>query len=204
MTTSITLEKMSSLSRSQKRHLLGKLKNHPTYGTSADSFAPSIKSERSATSINQHRRRQDEDFVYEFGSQRPMDYNEEDDIDFGSWNPENIPLLKRTVEQARTLGANRTFSWVAGIQEDEIALPESDEEEINRPWHWSRKLKVFALTVLCIVITILLLFLPEQVANYNLITVENHVDYVIDVDQLYTCVCLRVSVTTISRVSLNL
>ena len=114
-----------------------------------------------------------------------MDYNEDDDIDFGSWNPENIPLLKRTVEHARTLGANRTFSWVAGIQEDEIALPESDEEEINSPWHWSRKLKVFALTVLCIVITILLLFLPEQVANYNLITVENNVDYVIDVDQLY-------------------
>ena len=192
MTTSITSEKsqnniiiMSSLSRSQKRNLLGKLKNHPTYGTSADSFATSVRSERSATT--HHHRRQDEDFVYEFGSQRPMamDYNEDDEIDFGSWNPENIPLLKRTVEQARTLGANRTFSWVAGIQEDEIALPESDEEEINSPWHWSRKLKVFALTVLCIVITILLLFLPEQVANYNLITVENNVDYVIDVDQLY-------------------
>ena len=181
---------MSSLSRSQKRNLLGKLKNHPTYGTSADSFA--LKSERSATTRSHHySQATDEaeetgDFVYEFaGSHRPADFNEDDDIDFSSWNPENIPLLKRTVEQARTLGAHRTFSWVAGLQEDEIALPESDQEEINKPWHWSRKLKVFALTVLCIVFTILLLFLPEQVANYNLITVEKYVDYVIDIDQLY-------------------
>ena len=93
---------MSSLSRSQKRNLLTKLKHHPTYGTSTEStFANSTRSVKSAKSQN--------DFVYEFGSQQL--YNNEEDVDefdFGSWNPENIPLLKRTVEQARTLGANRS------------------------------------------------------------------------------------------------
>ena len=90
---------MSTLSRSQKRNLLTKLKNHPTYGTSTDTFATSTKSAKSTVS--------QQDFVYEFGNQQLYN-NEEDEIDFGSWNPENIPLLKRTVEQARNLGANRS------------------------------------------------------------------------------------------------
>ena len=39
---------------------------------------------------------------------------DEDDIDFSAWNPESMPLLKRTIDQARSLGVKRTLSWVAG------------------------------------------------------------------------------------------
>ena len=39
---------------------------------------------------------------------------DEDEIDFSAWNPESLPLLKRTIDQARSLGAKRTLSWVAG------------------------------------------------------------------------------------------
>ena len=41
----------------------------------------------------------------------------EDDMDvedFGNWNPESIPLLQRTIDQARSLGVKRTISWMAG------------------------------------------------------------------------------------------
>ena len=41
-------------------------------------------------------------------------YDEDDEIDFSSWNPESLPLLKRTIDQARSMGAKRTYSWVAG------------------------------------------------------------------------------------------
>ena len=34
--------------------------------------------------------------------------------DFGNWNPESIPLLQRTIDQARSLGVKRTISWMAG------------------------------------------------------------------------------------------
>ena len=39
---------------------------------------------------------------------------DEDDIDFSAWNPESMPLLRRTLDQARSLGVKRTLSWVAG------------------------------------------------------------------------------------------
>ena len=57
-------------------------------------------------------------------------------------------------------------------------LAEVIEDEKNKPWHWSRKCKVFILTSLCIGLTFILLFLPEAVSNMNLVTVEQNVDYV--------------------------
>ena len=37
-----------------------------------------------------------------------------DEGDFESWNPESIPLLQRTIDQAKSLGVKRTLSWMAG------------------------------------------------------------------------------------------
>jgi hypothetical protein len=49
-------------------------------------------------------------------------------------------------------------------------LAEVIEDEKSKKWHWIRKCKVFVLTSICIGLTFLLLFLPEAIANYNLVT----------------------------------
>ena len=71
----------------------------------------------------------------------------------------------------------------SGVHDDYLA--DVIEEEKSRPWHWTRKCKVFVLTSICIVLIALLLFLPEQISNMNLVTVENDIHYVYDIDQLY-------------------
>ena len=64
-------------------------------------------------------------------------------------------------------------------------LPEADNEKDQKPWHWARKFKVFVLTGICIVMTVLLLFLPEQRADLKLITVSQDLNYGIDIDEIY-------------------
>ena len=112
--------------------------------------------------------------------------------DFGNWNPESIPLLQRTIDQARSLGVKRTISWMAGTQSPTTGngnrmqdLPEADQEQDKKPWHWARKLKVFLLTVVCIIVTVLLLFLPEESSNLKIVTVDRNQDYVVDIDEIY-------------------
>ena len=110
-----------------------------------------------------------------------LEYYDEDEIDLASWNPENIPLLRRTIDQAKSLGVKRTLSWFAGNQ----YLPEAVEpDDLDKPWTRLRKFKVFVLTILCISITVLLLFLPEEMANMNIVTVQEHLDYTIDIDDI--------------------
>ena len=111
----------------------------------------------------------------------------EEDIDvedFGNWNPESIPLLQRTIDQARSLGVKRTLSWMAGTHTMQ-ELPEADQEQDKKPWHWARKLKVFLLTVVCIIVTVLLLFLPEESKKMEIVTVDRNLDYVVDIDEIY-------------------
>ena len=45
----------------------------------------------------------------------------DDEFDFGSWNPESIPLLQRTIDQARSFGVKRTVSWMAGTHKEMIS-----------------------------------------------------------------------------------
>ena len=45
----------------------------------------------------------------------------DDEFDFGSWNPESIPLLQRTIDQARSFGVKRTISWMAGTHKEMIS-----------------------------------------------------------------------------------
>ena len=53
-------------------------------------------------------------------------------------------------------------------------LPEDDQDQDNKPWHWSRKFKVFMLTVVCIIgnssvqISWKKLLVPERVTRYCL------------------------------------
>ena len=54
--------------------------------------------------------------------------------------------------------------------ESNCYLAEVIEDEKSKKWHWIRKCKVFVLTSICIGLTFLLLFLPEAIANYNLVT----------------------------------
>ena len=118
-----------------------------------------------------------------YGSSSDKSYDDlfvEDELDFSSWNPESIPLLKRTIDQARSLGVKRTLSWVAGKHEQDNDIGNS-----NSSWHWARKLKVFLLTALCVAITVLLLFIPEQRSDSSLISVENGINYQVDIDELY-------------------
>ena len=56
---------------------------------------------------------EDVSLIYSSSSEDGFGF-EEDDIDFSAWNPESMPLLKRTIDQARSLGVKRTLSWVAG------------------------------------------------------------------------------------------
>lgn len=151
-----------STSLSRKKHkLLGSIGKKSHYGTNVEN---SSSSDSDSEKIN----------VFE------------DDIDLSSWNPESIPLLRRTVDQARSLGVKRTLSWVTGgAQYGKDSLLESEDEH-TKSWHWSRKCKVFVLTMVAIVITILLLFLPEATSNVNLVTVEKDVDAVIDIDDSYS------------------
>ena len=64
-------------------------------------------------------------------------------------------------------------------------LPEADQEQDKKPWHWARKLKVFLLTVVCIIVTVLLLFLPEESKKMEIVTVDRNLDYVVDIDEIY-------------------
>jgi hypothetical protein len=161
-------------SRRGKTPTLGKAKSHSHYGTTIDLESVTSSTEDDESLFSRH--------FKAFGD--PTDAFDEDQFDFGSWNPEQIPLLQRTIDQARTLGVKRTMSWMAGTHLQE--LPEPEEEVLKRPWHWARKLKVFVLTLLCIIITVILLFLPEETTNLNLITVEQGSDYRIDIDNLYS------------------
>ena len=98
-----------------------------------------------------------------------------------AWNPESIPLLQRTIDQARHLGVKRTLSWVAGTQ-----WPKKAEEDTKaKSWHWTRKCKVFLLTTICVIVTVVLLLVPQEMFSMNVITVAENDDYVIDIDQLY-------------------
>ena len=56
---------------------------------------------------------EDVSLIYSSSSEDGFGFDE-DDIDFSAWNPESMPLLKRTIDQARSLGVKRTLSWVAG------------------------------------------------------------------------------------------
>ena len=51
---------------------------------------------------------------------------------------------------------------------------------------WVRIGKVTALTLLCVFLVVMLLFLPEEKFDLNLITVEKVKDFSFDVDSLYT------------------
>ncbi len=82
-------------SRRGKTPLLGKTKNK-TYGTTIE-----IDSSTDSSSSNR-------DYF------NNSDLVDQDEIDFAAWNPEQIPLLQRTIDQARSLGVRRTLSWVAG------------------------------------------------------------------------------------------
>ena len=57
-------------------------------------------------------------------------------------------------------------------------LAEVIEDENNKPWHWTRKCKVFILTSICVGLTFTLLFLPEAYQDSNLVTLEQNVNYV--------------------------
>lgn len=103
-------------------------------------------------------------------SRKYSTFDSDDEFDFSTWNSESIPLLKRTIDQAKSLGVKRSLSWVTS--NNQATLPETENE--NRPWHWARKCKVFTFTLICITLTILLLFYPEPMSNKNIITVEKN------------------------------
>ena len=85
-------------------------------------------------------------------------------------------------DQVRSLGINRTVSWMAGTH---LELPEDEEMSQTKSWHWARKLKVSLLTIICIVTVVLLLFLPEQSPDMELVSVSKDNNYVIDVDKAF-------------------
>ena len=66
-----------------------------------------------------------------------------------------------------------------------LELPEDEEMTPNKSWHWARKLKVSLLTIICIVTVVLLLFLPEQSPDMELVSVSKDKNYVIDVDKTF-------------------
>ena len=68
----------------------------------------------------------------------------------------NVQLLSKTGKESHP--------------ESNCYLAEVIEDEKSKKWHWIRKCKVFVLTSICIGLTFLLLFLPEAIANYNLVT----------------------------------
>lgn len=129
-----------------------------------------------ASEVGSERASSPRDLAYE-----AIDLNVDDEVDLASWNAEHVPLLQRTVEQAKSLGVKRTLSQVGGASFHEVK-----REDLSVPWKLSRKAKVFALTLVCIIVTILLLFLPEQISNDNLISVQKSDSYVIDIDELYS------------------
>ena len=89
-------------SRKGKTPPLGKAGFYKSYGATVD-----IESSRSSSSNNQNNR-----------NPFQTSYEDPDEFDFAAWNPEQIPLLQRTIEQARSLGVKRTLSWVAGTGSD--------------------------------------------------------------------------------------
>ena len=82
------------------------------------------------------------------------------------------------------MGSVSLFLWGPNILGTSGSEPTNDyladviEDEKNKPWHWTRKCKVFILTSICVGLTFTLLFLPEQVYNENLVTVEKNMNYV--------------------------
>ncbi len=64
----------------------------------------------------------------------------------------------------------------------------SDADDTDRsalPWSWPRRIKVALLTLLLVLMTVLLLFLPEEAYNERVVTVTEDDPVVYDLDRAY-------------------
>ncbi len=58
------------------------------------------------------------------------------------------------------------------LSTDNLLTFQDLDQDDKKPWHVARKAKDFFLTLVCILIVVMLLFLPEENSNVNLITVQ--------------------------------
>ena len=108
----------------------------------------------------------------------------EDEDDLGSvWNAERTPLIQRTEEEAKLLGARGRLSKQATFEMEEVER--IMEERSKTRWKWQRSLKVGLLTLVCVCLTIVLLFLPEARTSSRVITVSRGNDLTYDLDETY-------------------
>ena len=98
------------------------------------------------------------------------------------WNGERTPLLQRTVEGARALGARRYVESENPFQRQDSLM---SQEAVNQSWSWQRHLKVGVLTFVCACLVVMLLFLPEAISQSRVLTVSYKNPTVIDIDKEY-------------------
>ena len=102
------------------------------------------------------------------------------------WKGEKMPLLNMKEKEARILGAKRRISRATierAISLDVDTLIEHDSP--SHRWTWQRKLKVAILTLICVLVTVFLLLLPEARYNSAIVTVSERKPLVYDLDKIY-------------------
>lgn len=102
------------------------------------------------------------------------------------WNAEKMPLLNMKEKEARILGAKRRISRATierNISLDVDTLIEHDSP--GHRWTWQRKLKVAILTLICVLVTVFLLLLPEARYNSAIVTVSEGKPLIYDLDMIY-------------------
>ena len=104
-----------------------------------------------------------------------------DGEDAKPWKAERIPLLTRMQSEARSFGAKRMLSMERTISVETLIEHDSPTQD----WRWQRKLKVAILTLVCIAMTVFLLFLPEAMVSSSIVTVGRNEPVTFDLDQTY-------------------
>ena len=103
---------------------------------------------------------------------------------FRAWrNERSSSIIQRTESEARWRGAKRHFSSVISTAGSLQSLLDNDRPDVK--WSWRRRLKVIILTSVCLIITVLLLFLPEQELTSNVIEIKESVPLLVSLDKIY-------------------